>query len=225
MTNDMQFWLSYSNGAERLRLPVNPESIRVLKTHGYDDVLTTQLGEITVIGSDRLRDISFSSFFPRDYNESFCEYADIPDPQEAVATIERWIETRKPIRLTITNSVNIPVTVRSFTYEERAGHVGDVFFDIALKEYRFTELNKLTEKSANGSLTAFAYVAGEPMREGVAVPLSADYTVKSGDSLSKIAHSMYANVDRWRDIYEANKATIGANPHLIKPGQVLTMPS
>jgi hypothetical protein len=225
MTNDMQFWLSYNNGEERLRLPVNPESVRISKSHGYDDVLTTQLGEVTVIGSDRLREVSFSSFFPRDYNESFCEYADIPEPHEAVAMIERWIETRRPIRLTITNSVNIPVTVRSFTYEERAGHVGDIFFDLALKEYRFTELNKLTEKSVDGSLTAVAYVAGEPMREGTAVPLSAEYTVKSGDSLSKIAHSMYANVDKWRAIYDANKATIGANPNQIKPGQVLKMPS
>lgn len=50
------------------------------------------------------------------------------------------------------------------------------------------------------------------------------YTVVKGDSLSKIAKSFYGKADKWRVIYEANKAVVGANPDLIKPGQVLTIP-
>ncbi len=50
------------------------------------------------------------------------------------------------------------------------------------------------------------------------------YTVVKGDSLSKIAKSLYGNAVKWKAIYEANKATIGGNPDLIKPGQVLTIP-
>ena len=47
------------------------------------------------------------------------------------------------------------------------------------------------------------------------------YTVKSGDTLSKIGqHHGVA----WRDIYEANKDVIGDNPDLIKPGQSLRIP-
>ncbi|HWW75783.1 MAG TPA: LysM peptidoglycan-binding domain-containing protein [Pyrinomonadaceae bacterium] len=47
------------------------------------------------------------------------------------------------------------------------------------------------------------------------------YTVKSGDSLSKIGqHHGVA----WREIYEANKDVIGDNPDLIKPGQQLRIP-
>jgi nucleoid-associated protein YgaU len=221
MTNELQFWLSYNNGAEKLRLPVNPESIRVSKTHGYDDVMTTQLGELTVIGTDRLREYSFSSFFPRDYNSSYCEYTDIPSPQDAVALIESWIETRKPVRLTVPGAINTPVTIRSFTYSERAGHVGDVFFDISMKEYRFTELKKIRESTQESSSSVF--VSGEAMREGVSVPLVSSYTVKSGDSLTKIAHAVYIDSDRWRDIYNANAETIGRNPNLIYAGQVLSI--
>lgn len=51
------------------------------------------------------------------------------------------------------------------------------------------------------------------------------YTVKSGDSLSKIAARQYADPSRWRDIYRANKKLIGDNPALIKPGQRLTLPA
>ncbi|GAA4350495.1 hypothetical protein GCM10023185_08260 [Hymenobacter saemangeumensis] len=51
------------------------------------------------------------------------------------------------------------------------------------------------------------------------------YTVVSGDSLSKIAKNHYGDAAKWRQIYEANKATIGNNPDHIEIGQVLTIPS
>lgn len=56
------------------------------------------------------------------------------------------------------------------------------------------------------------------------VPAVRTYTVAKGDSLSKIAKAHYGRLDKWRLIYEANKAVIGPNPDLIKPGQVLTIP-
>jgi nucleoid-associated protein YgaU len=50
------------------------------------------------------------------------------------------------------------------------------------------------------------------------------YTVKAGDSLSKIAKAVYGDAGQWKKIYDANKQLIGSNPDLIKPGQVLTIP-
>ncbi len=46
-------------------------------------------------------------------------------------------------------------------------------------------------------------------------------TVKSGDSLSKIAA---ANGTTWQKLYELNKGVIGGNPNLIRPGQELKLP-
>ncbi|GAA4014227.1 hypothetical protein GCM10022408_29230 [Hymenobacter fastidiosus] len=51
------------------------------------------------------------------------------------------------------------------------------------------------------------------------------YTVVSGDSLSKIAKHHYGDAAKWHQIYDANKATIGANPDHIEVGQVLTLPT
>lgn len=49
------------------------------------------------------------------------------------------------------------------------------------------------------------------------------YTVKSGDSLSKIAKHIYGDASKWHRIYEANRDKI-KNPDLIHPGQEFTIP-
>jgi len=50
------------------------------------------------------------------------------------------------------------------------------------------------------------------------------YTVRPGDSLSKIAKSLLGDAKKWRLLYDANKDVVGNNPDLIKPGQVLKIP-
>lgn len=50
-----------------------------------------------------------------------------------------------------------------------------------------------------------------------------NYTVQSGDSLSKIAKHVYGDADKWHAIYDANRDKI-KNPDLIQPGQVLSLP-
>ena len=50
------------------------------------------------------------------------------------------------------------------------------------------------------------------------------YTVDKGDSLWKIAEQELGDGKRWKEIYEANKETIGSNPDLIQPGMELKIP-
>ena len=49
------------------------------------------------------------------------------------------------------------------------------------------------------------------------------YTVKAGDTLSKIAKEVYGDAGQWHKIHEANRAAI-PNPDMIHPGQQLTIP-
>ncbi|WP_347404546.1 transglycosylase family protein [Streptomyces sp. MST-110588] len=49
---------------------------------------------------------------------------------------------------------------------------------------------------------------------------AAGYTVRPGDTLSRIAA---AHGIGWRDLYEANRAVVGGDPHLIVPGQRLAL--
>ena len=50
------------------------------------------------------------------------------------------------------------------------------------------------------------------------------YTVVSGDSLSLITGRLWGDVLLWPILYDANRAVVGSNPNLIKPGQKLTVP-
>jgi len=49
------------------------------------------------------------------------------------------------------------------------------------------------------------------------------YTVKSGDTLSKIAKEMLGDAKAYMDIFNANKDQL-SDPDKIKPGQVLKIP-
>ena len=49
-------------------------------------------------------------------------------------------------------------------------------------------------------------------------------TVKSGDSLSKIAKRELGDASKWQAIFDANRDKI-KDPDLIHPGQVLNLPS
>jgi nucleoid-associated protein YgaU len=56
--------------------------------------------------------------------------------------------------------------------------------------------------------------------------IKAEYTVVKGDTLSAIALKYYGSAakESWMRIYDTNKAVIGDNPNVIRPGQVLEIP-
>jgi len=56
------------------------------------------------------------------------------------------------------------------------------------------------------------------------VPESTFYTVKSGDTLSKIAKAQYGNAMKYMEIFEANQPMLD-DPNKIYPGQVLRIPA
>lgn len=50
------------------------------------------------------------------------------------------------------------------------------------------------------------------------------HIVKKGESLSLIAKQYTGSVKKWKELYEANKKTVGDNPDLIQPGMELIIP-
>jgi LysM repeat protein len=56
-----------------------------------------------------------------------------------------------------------------------------------------------------------------------AAPASKTYTVKSGDTLSKIAKEFYGNANEYNKIFEANRDQL-SNPDRVSVGQELKIP-
>lgn len=67
-------------------------------------------------------------------------------------------------------------------------------------------------------------VVDNNMIVAVPEPESRTYTVKSGDSLSKISKEMYGDMMKYEVIFEANKPML-TDMDLIYPGQVLRIPN
>lgn len=51
------------------------------------------------------------------------------------------------------------------------------------------------------------------------------YAVKSGDSLQRISSKLYGTAEKWQKIYDLNRSSIGGDPHRLRAGLVLKLPS
>ncbi len=91
---------------------------------------------------------------------------------------------------------------------------------------------KSTNPNWQSDLTADIRVTGGGQQGGASQqggnPASSNaqrtYTVKAGDTLSKIAKEMYGSASEYTKIFEANRDKL-SNPDKIQPGQELKIPS
>lgn len=220
--NNVEFWLVNSAGTY-FQLPVNPEEISYSNPYGINTLNIASLGEVSIPGERGLKQISFGSFFPRDYNSSYCEYEGFMSPREWFSHIQTWRYTREPIRLIITGTnINLPMYISEFdVVPERAGEPGDMYYTLTLIEHR-----PFSAKSIKKVETAKATAPVVKSTERPAPKKSEikTHTVAKGDTLYKISKSFYGDGSKWRTIYDANKSVIGKNPNLIRPGQKLVIP-
>ena len=101
----------------------------------------------------------------------------------------------------------------------------------AVKDKIWTEIKKID--ASNHDLIADITVAagaaqGGPASGSTAGPAAgsgpgSSYTVKAGDTLSKIAKEHYGDANAYMKIFNANKDKL-TDPDKIKPGQVLAIP-
>ena len=209
----MEFWLKQGN--EALQLPVKPTDFNVTVAHRNTVVNVIQLGDINLIGKTGLREVSLSSFFPaKDYN--FSNNSGRKKPISCVNLLEKWRNSGKPVRVIITDLLNMEATIESVTWGERDA-TGDIYYTVAFKEYK-----KIKTKKAKGSTRT----TKEPESGS-----DKTYTVKKGDCLWNIAKKFYGDGSKYKKIYEANKDLIdgrnkgtGLSPYTIYTGQVFKIP-
>lgn len=219
MSIKYQMWLTYNAEKEKIQLPVLPESISVKNGSKNSSVDIAGLGEIVVIQSRPALQFSFSSFFPATRFPGL-QVSSITRPLTLVEKINTWKASRKPVHFISTAcGVDLYVAIEDFNYSEEGGDPGTYQYSITLKEYREITVRQVKVDIQKKTATV---KKEEPRVNNSVKPKT--YTVKSGDCLWNIAKKYYGSGLDYTKIYSANKGTIGGNPNLIYPGQVLTIP-
>ncbi|MDU5141058.1 MAG: LysM peptidoglycan-binding domain-containing protein [Paenibacillus dendritiformis] len=221
---DYYIRLSHNNGAEEFYFPVLPESIEIKKKGKGQSYNIVGLGEINVIHSRELAEISFESFFPVDRNAPYLSInnALYRTPKDCINKISKWQGAKYPSRITIkapNMSLSIACSIEQFDRREDAGS-GDIYFRLTLKEYRFYSPRKvIMAKDENGKTVLQKQ---PPKRLDERVPPTS-YTLKPGEDLGKVARMQLNDETRWREIQKLNNLT-DADLKKLKPGLVLKLP-
>lgn len=210
----MDIYLKEQDGAS-LRFPVNPAEINIQREKLYETVNIMKLGEIDFAYGEKVKEITFSSFFPADYDASYCQYAGIPDPQESMDQLTTWMNGSAPVRLIITGTpINTLVQVAVHNSIFKGGEPGDIYYDLTLRTWREIKVRTQPEAAASRSSTRVDLK-----------PVPRTYTVKPGDSLWSIAQLQLGDGNKWNEIYSLNREAIGNKTELIYAGTKLVMPS
>jgi len=210
----LEIWLK--QGGTSFRFAVLPSEYELTSKSNNTQVAINSLGEINLLGKRKLKNVSFSSFFPKQ-KYSFCGYTAFPTPKESVKLVEE-MKNKGVLRLTMTGTpVNMDCTIESFTWGENDG-TGDINFTLEFKEYRKVKVKttKRKEKVTKKVTPAATQRAAREVK-------STTYTVVKGDNLSRIAKNLTGSSANWQAIYNQNKGVIGDNPSRIYPGQQLVV--
>ena len=211
----MDFYLSYNNNEEQLRLPVTPSDLELSQRNNNTVININALGEINLIGKKGLASISLSSFFPaQEYY--FCKYTGFPKPYECVKMIQKWRDSGRPIRLIITGtSINYAMTIENFIFSEQDG-TRDVYFTLELREYVFTKQVKPTKVTTpNGTQVTV------PATKREAKPIPSKYKAQKGDNMYTVAKKTTGSMSNAKAIAKTNKRDQYKGMDLVKGTVVL----
>ena len=142
------------------------------------------------------------------------------DPYYYINKLTGWMAAKKIVRYVVPGVVNERVVIEEVTYEERDG-TGDVYAKIYLKAS--PALEAITTESGNAGAGTGSAANSTGRSDPETAQPTQTYTVVAGDCLSVICRRFYGNGTA--ACYNALAAYNGIkNPHLIYPGQVLTIP-
>ena len=202
---------SFLAGGAELRLPVSPAVFGWGAGQNVRELTVNGAGTVYLPGDPAAHGRALDILLPARRYPFVGAWA-LPDPYAYIRQFTTWIRAKQIVRYVVPGVVNARVVIEDISYEERDGS-GDVYCQLYLRESPALQA-VTTQAAAQGG------EARDPMEEDGAVR---SYTVVSGDCLSVICRRFYGNgTARY---YNALAAYNGIqNPHLIFPGQIITLP-
>lgn len=215
----LEIYIQEVESGDTLQLPMAPDRIQVSAATRFLSYDIMNVGEHKIPLGEELAGFKWNGILPGQGRMNAPYVQAWQDPQSIQGKWSVWRNKGTKLKLTVPNTpINHAVYLVSYQCDY-AGGMGDIEYTIefcvAKEVIVGTEDDATNQDGAEVKTTS---TAAEP-------PAATTYTVKSGDSLWKIAQQKLGDGTRWREIYELNKDTIGSNPNLIYPGQVYNMPA
>lgn len=213
-----EIWFKTKDKA--IRLPVIPSEFERVIDASYDTNAIIGLGDVAVLTSNGLAQLSLSSFFPnKEY--SFNEYSNVPKPYDMVRYFKEWKNKSTVVRVIFTGTdINQEMYITNFAYGEKDG-TGDVYYNMDLLEYRPIIVPTVTENNSNNTQNTNRPTDNNNNNSNKNNTNNTQKThkVKKGDCLWDIAQKYYGKGSLYPKIKEANKSKY---PSLAKSNVIYT---
>ena len=199
--------LSFNNETEAIEFPLLPEKIEVSEQGNSKSYEISQLGEVNVIKTKKLVEISFESMFPAQWFPACnVEQGALFNPSHYIVDkITKWRDSKQPMRLVFTGgtmNINLPVSIEKFTWAEEGGAVGDIKYSISFKEYKFYAAKKVEVVKPTGGTVVVKKNKVSPRPNTKVKPKT--YTLVKGDNLWKIAKKFLGDGSKYKQIQKLN---------------------
>lgn len=209
MRNRYNFYLDISG--DTIEFPINPKECTISYPTDHKTYNILDIGEIIVPRLPSLMEVSWESYFPINKNDPLIMGHDWKDPETYIELIEDAIRDKEICDLVISRrdvtgsrlyDTNISALITSFKTTDKGGETGDVYYKIALKEYRDFSPIKVSMPQPEAQVPAVQAEEQRPvstpeMRVGAAVIANGTYYSSSyGDKPTGAANNLQTTVSR-----------------------------
>ena len=132
-------------GSLELPLQVLPEKLAVRAAGRNETAEVLELGEVLLLRGRGLRKVEWEGLLPA--WKLPCMDGQPLTPILAVRYIQRYRDKKEPVYLRLEGTdldLNVPFGIEDFSYEERGGEPGDLYYSIQLTEWRSYAPSRVT---------------------------------------------------------------------------------
>lgn len=147
--------ISVNNNEDKIVLPIVLAELPEIDVPQANSTFQAITGDINVIGTMGLRQLTINSFFPVNKNYSFIRnQATYKDGWKYIEWIEKYRKQYIPFRLFIAETsgdvrLNIACTIDSFKYHQNIRN--DIDYSITFREYKFIDSSE-NRQAAEGEI-------------------------------------------------------------------------
>lgn len=220
----MGYAVFFDKNNETIRLPVNPESIKIEKGQAVETYDVLKLGKVSISSGVEPDKYSLEAELPGKHYRYVVTSGDFKPADFYLNKFKEWMEAKEPVRFIKNNSegddLSTLVLIESLDISEKAGEEGDYIISFNLIEYKSFGKKEVLISGQGPTNVRQTVITTPSAREGKPL-IPKTYTVASGDTLWGIAKRFLGDGSKYPQLLKLNPGI--KNPALIRVGQVISL--